>query len=184
MKTPTEFQLSQLMSVCDPVKAHEAYIKHREPNGQAPTSADPTGGQPMSPGTIVIDTRAKQKQALAAAVQKLEQKLQKLDQIVQQREQAAAAENRQSLARKERAVKEKDKPKSAAEKARIDRENKRFRDQQKLKNQALKHNGSSGGSSPKAKKDPGSEATLPELKSLATRVRGQLVLAKQKLAAL
>jgi hypothetical protein len=173
MKTPTEFQINRLMQVCGKKLPERKLVHADAPSAVVVKTAPP----------VVMGTRDDQRKVLSATISKLEQKLQKLDQLIKQREQAANAVDRQSLAKKERAVKEKDKPKSAAEKAKINRENKRFRDQ-KLKNQTLKHNGSSGGSSPKPKKDPGSEASLPELKSLATRVRGQLAIAKQKLAAL
>lgn len=194
MKTPTEFQISQLAHVYDPVKAHQYYLKTRKLKGRKPGKGD----DPKSPGfsnSLKVgatkakrshDAKIRQRKELAAAIRNLEDKLKKLEALIRKKQHEESADNREAKAKKERAAKEKDKPKTAAEKAEIARENKKYREknQQKLKSDAKRRDSSGGGSSSKTKKDSESGPSVSDLKALATRVRGQIAVAKQKLAAL
>lgn len=194
MKTPTEFQIKQLLHEYDPVKAHQYYLRTRKLKGRKSGSADskrPDFAGSLKVGAIKAkrkqDAKARQRKELAEAIRNLEDRLKKLEALIRTKQHEEAAENRKSKAKKERAAKEKDKPKSAAEKAKIARENKKYREknQQKLKSDAKKRDGSSGGgSSSKTNKDSKSGPSVSDLKTLATRVRGQIAVAKQKLAAL
>lgn len=143
MKTPTEFQIGQLM--------HQLTVQKPPQAGPPPPPAVKSGNQD-------------QKAELAAAISGLETGLQKLDALIKKRE-AAAPTDPKAVAKKGRAAKESTKPKTAAEKAKIDRENKL----------AAKNQQKSG----TASKQP-----VSELKTLATKIRGQIAVAKQKLAAL
>lgn len=199
MKTPTEFELNQLMHFYDPKKAHEYYMRTRELKGRKKAAikvpgkvgfGQKTGVNSNDPRTgktrkqISKNARAKQRQELAAAIKGLEDRLQKLEARIKERAHEEASDNRKSKAKKERAAKERDKPKSAAEKAKASRESEKYRDKhkQELKSKAKRDSGKSGGSS----KSSGSSSkhSVSELKSLATKVRGQIAVAKRKLAAL
>jgi hypothetical protein len=199
MKTPTDYELERFMAhVYDPVAAREYYLRTRKLKGRkkgraevagsgwrSSKSIDPKVGKTRE--QIAKSARTKQRKELAEAINKLEDRLKKLEQLIKDRERKEASENRKSKAKKERAAKERDKPKTAAEKAEAARENEKYRDRnkQKLKNEAKKRDDKSGGGSSK-KKGSGSDGkhTVSELRSLATRVKGQIALAKQKLAAL
>ena len=112
--------------------------------------------------------RARQRQALAARIKTLESKLNKLEAKIRQR----AQEDRES-------AKEAAKPASAAEKRKKAKESEKYRDKnkQKLANKAKQASGD--------KKKPGTSKTSTEdLKKLATKVKGQIAVAKQRLAAL
>jgi hypothetical protein len=184
MLAPTEFDLSQLVHVYDPAKAHEYYLRTRKlkgrPKGQ---SVDPRTGKTRE--KISEDAKAKQRKELAARIQSLSKKLQRLEARIREMEHKEAREDRKSKAKKERAAKEREKPKTAAEKAEAAREAKKYRKkhQQQLKTKAKKASDKSGGgsSSGETKK---SKASVSDLKALATKVRGQIAVAKQKLAAL
>jgi Tfp pilus assembly protein FimV len=184
MKTPTEYDIERLVHLgYDPVKAHEYYMRNRKLKGRKKgSSQDPRTGKTRP--QIHKDAKARQRKELSAAINNLERKLQKLEALIKKKLHAEASENRKGKAKKERAAKEKDKPKSAAEKAKASRENEKYRkkNQQKLKTKAK---GKSGGGSSKGSKTGGaSKHSVTELKSLATKVRGQIQVAKQKLAAL
>ena len=45
MKQPTDFQLSQLAHIYDPIKAHEYYMRKRHLKGRKKGSAPPPSGQ-------------------------------------------------------------------------------------------------------------------------------------------
>jgi len=184
MITPTEFEIDQLLhAIYDPVKAHEYYVRTRKLKGrQRGHSDDPRTGKTRE--QIHNDARAKQRQELTQQIANLEAKLVKLEAKIREKEHAEASENRKSKAKKERARKEADKPKTAAEKAEAARENKKYRERhkQQLKSDRKKSGTSSGGSS--HKKSSGSKHSVSDLKALAIKVRGQIAIAKQKLAAL
>jgi hypothetical protein len=194
MRTPTDLERETLMHLYDPAKAHEYYLKNRELKGRKPgqavVKAPPQKGSSQDPRTgktrqqITKDARAKQRTELAAAIKGLQDRLNKLEALIKKREHEESSQDRKSKAKKERSAKERDKPKTAAEKAEAARENEKYRDKhkQELKTKAKK-DGKSGGSS-KSKKDSGSKHSVSELKSLATKVKGQIAIAKQKLAAL
>lgn len=187
MRTPTEYEIEELFhAVYDPVKSHDYYEKHKHLTGRqkaAPKQVESrSAARQKNTGH-----RARQKQELASAIRDMQTKLHKLEALIKQKEHAEASENRKGKAKKERAAKEKNKPATAAEKAKTNRESKQYRDkhQQKLKTKA-KGGSKSGGGSSKGKADAASpkKQSVTELKSLATRVRGQIAVAKQKLAAL
>lgn len=192
MKPPSEFEVKQLFHIAagyDPVKAHEYYEKHKKLKGRRKGQAQDISSESHDPRTgktreqIAKEAKAKQRKELTAAIHKMEGNLKKLETLIKERIHEEKSEDRKSKAKKERAAKEREKPKTAAEKAKAARENEKYRDkhQQKLKSDSKK-DGASGGSSSKHK---GSKKhSIDELKSLATRVRGQIAIAKQKLAAL
>lgn len=184
MKPLTDLEREQLIHMYDAAKAHEYYLRTRELKGRKPGTAQPKPKHTRA--QIAAGARARQRKELAAAINNLQARLQKLEDLIRQRGQEEASVNRKSKAKKERAAKEHTKPKSAAEKAKTNRENRKYRDKhkQKLKSTSKRSGaksggGSSGGSAATAKKH-----SLSELKSLATKVRGQIQVAKQKLAAL
>jgi len=189
MLTPTEEDLRQLLHAAigyDPAKAHEYYLRTRKLKGRHRGSGEQPAGFAKANEKRHEGAKAKQKRELAATIQRLEGKLQKLEALIRKRVHEAASEDRKGKAKKERAAKEKDKPKSAAEKAKAARESEKYRDKnrQKLKNKAKEASGKAGGGSPKDKKKAGSKHSISDLKALATKVKGQIAVAKQKLAAL
>jgi hypothetical protein len=197
MRTPSEFELQHILgAIYDPVKAHEYYEKHKKLKGRKKGSAQPRPNRNAGTGKIPTgfaksnakrheSAKAKQKKELAARIQSLSKKLNELEALIRKKEHEEKADNRKSKAKKERAAKEKDKPKTAAEKAKAARENEKYRDKHKqgLKNKAKKAASKSGGSS-SSKNKPAAKASVSELKVLATKVKGQIAVAKQKLAAL
>lgn len=150
--------------------------------GSADGKKDPRTGKSMD--QIHKDARAKQRTELKGQIDRLTDRLNKLEALIRKKESEEASEDRKSKAKSERAAKERDKPKSAAEKAEAARENKKYRDknQQKLKSK----DSSSGGGDSKTSSDSKSsgEKSVSELRSLATKVKGQVAVAKAKLAAL
>lgn len=203
MKTPSEFELDQLMHEYDPKKAHEYYLRTRELKGRQKAAPklgswdsvskqmtnlqkgrDPRTG--LSKQQISKNARAKQRKELAAAIQGLESRLQKLEALIKKRIHEDSADNRKSKAKKERAAKESTKPQTAAEKAKANRENAQYRDKhkQELKTKAKAAASKSGGSSSKSSGSSSSKHSIAELHSLANKVRGQISVAKHKLAAL
>jgi hypothetical protein len=208
VKTPSEFQIDRLLAhAYDPVKAHDYYEKHKKLKGREPSaqialvprskpttkvaSTWGTGGKkgPLAGKTkseIHSQSRARQRKELAAAIQGLEQRLNKLQALIVKRLHEEASENRKGKAKKERATKEANKPATAAEKAKQARENKKYQDkhQQKLKTKSKSSGGSSSSSSKTDTTSSGSKQSSAELQSLATKVKGQIAVAKRKLAAL
>jgi hypothetical protein len=196
MKTPTELELEHMLAdrIYNPAKAHEYYERHKHLKGRrkgrstvtpvkgAPKRRNPQPRQPVRKAHKG-GARAKQRKELRARIQSLSKKLQQLEELIHKKERAAKSEDRKGKAKKERAAKEKDKPKSAAEKAKAARENKQFRDKhkQELKTKAKKDATKSGGSS---KKPTSKKSSLSDLKVLAKKVKGQIAVAKHKLAAL
>lgn len=133
---------------------------------------------------ISRDARAHQRKELSSLINRLSDRLNKLEDLIKQRETEEKQSHSKSKAKKERAAKEKDKPKTAADKAKAARESKKYSEkhQQELKTKAKKADGNkSGGSDGKAKPR---KHTSSELRTLATKVKGQIAVAKQKLAAL
>jgi hypothetical protein len=180
LKPPSEYELQQLMHDYDATKAHEYYMRTRKLKGRKKGSSQ----QPSlrESRQQAVSPRAKQKRELAARIQNLDKKLKDLEALIRKKEHEEASENRKGKAKKERAAKAKDKPQSAAEKAKAAREAKKYRDkhQNKLAAKAKQASGKSGGSTKKATKD----SSVSELKTLATKVKGQIAVAKAKLAAL
>jgi len=190
MRTPTDLELEQLRhigvgtAVYDPVKAHKYYEEHKHLKGrQRGSTPPPTGSSgPHVPST----SKAKQKQELAARIQSLSKKLHELEALIKKKAHEQAGEDRKAKAKKERAAKEQNKPQTAAEKAKAARESEKYRKahKQELKTKAKQASSKSGGGSSSDKKKAGSKASVSDLKALATKVRGQIAVAKQKLAAL
>lgn len=186
MKTPTELELRHLVGpagIYDPAKAHDYYEKHKHLTGRKKGSTSPPAGSAPASKRPDAGAKARQRKELQASIQALQERLTKLEALIKKREHEAASEDRKSKAKKERAAKEKDKPKTAAEKAKAARDSEQYRKQhkQELKSKAKKDGGKSGGGDGKkgAKKH-----SVSDLKSLATKVKGQIAVAKQKLAAL
>jgi len=165
MRSPTEVELRHLVANYDPIKAREWKGRQRG------SSDDPRTGKTRAETT--------QRKELAASIQSLSKKLPQLEAKIREKEKAAASENRKGKAKKERAAKERDKPKSAAEKAKAVRES-----EQELMHKAKEASGKSGGDSFSKKKPESKTSSVSELKALATKVKGQIAVAKQKLAAL
>jgi hypothetical protein len=178
MRLPTGEVIMHAGQPYDAQKAHEYYMRTRKLKGRKRGSTPPpTGGdrQPAGPAA-----RAQRKKELQQKVQNLEEKLKKLEALIRKKE----SEARKSEAKKERKAKEADKPDTAAEKAEKARDAEKYRkkNRQKLKAKAkrARGKGGSGGGSDKPLKD----RSVTDLKKLATRVKGQLAVAKQKLRAL
>ncbi len=187
MKPLTDLEREQLMHQYDPVKAHEYYLRTRELTGRKRGNDSGFALKPKhTRAEIAASARARQRKELSAAINNLQARLQKLEALIKQRAHEEASVNRKSKAKKERAAKEHTKPKTAAEKAKIARENEKYRDKhkQKLKSASKKSDGKSGGGSSRNASKTSSKHSLSELKSLATKVRGQIEVAKHKLAAL
>lgn len=196
MRTPTEYEIEQLFhyaSGYDPVAAKRYYEEHKHLKGRRRGSASPPtssrdGASALDPRTgktraeIAKGARARQRKELIDQIGRLDERFKKLTALINEREAAARKTNQKSKAKSERAAKEKDKPKTAAEKAKAARESKKYRDKHKQELKG-KSDGKSGGGSGSKKKGTG-KRTLSELRSLRTKVRGQIAVAKQKLAAL
>lgn len=210
MRTPTEFELEQLVHRAvdapryDPVKAHQYYEQHKHLKGRQRGAAQPPPAQhrpgavhplPAQPRSTKPSLRKEQqKAALRANITNLSQKLQELEQLIQKKEAVLKKDQAlaKSKAKKERGVKEKNKPQTAAEKAQAARDSKKYRQQHqqqlktKAKQAAAKQPSTTpgGGSSATSTAQKPSEMPIKALKALATKVKGQLAVAKQKLAAL
>lgn len=193
MQAPSELQLSQLSHMYDAAYARQYYLRTRKLKGRQPgqavvkATASTNGHDPRTGKTkarIHNEAVARQKKEISGQIKNLEGKLGKLETLIREKLHKEASEDRKSTAKKERAAKDADKPKTAAEKADVARQNQKYRDknQQKLKNDRKEDSKSSGSSKDtKAKK---SGPSVSDLKALATKVRGQIAVAKQKLAAL
>jgi hypothetical protein len=194
MRTPTEFELQHFVELYDPAKAHQYYEQHKKLKGRkagqaaertavarARTGVDPRKGK--SKKQIHQGARARQRKEIALQIQGMEQRLGKLETLIKKRSHEEASEDRKGKAKKERAAKDAEKPKSAAEKAKAAREGKkdRAKNQQKLKTKAK----SAPAKKDSAKKEKKSgQHSVSELKTLATKVKGQIAVAKHKLATL
>jgi len=132
--------------------------------GLARNSRARSGAQPKKDPAV----RARQRQALAARIKTLEGKLTQLEAKIRKR----AQEERAS-------AKEAAKPATASEKRQKAKDSKQYRDKhkQELANKAKTASGDK-------KKSGASKTSTEDLKKLATRVKGQIAVAKQKLAAL
>jgi|RhiMetStandDraft_4_1073278.scaffolds.fasta_scaffold02163_6 Tfp pilus assembly protein FimV len=205
MKTPTEYELHQLMhrAAYDPVKAHQYYEKHKKLKGRKRGRGDDSGGiltvaanraiaglgkgsvpkKGKSKVAIQKNARARQRKELSDQIQGMQKRLNKLEALLKKREHEEASEDRKGKAKKERAAKEADKPKTAAEKAEAARESKknRAKHQQREKSRDKKD----GKSDQKKDGDKKSgKHTVSEIKVKIKEVRGKIQAAKQKLAAL
>jgi FKBP-type peptidyl-prolyl cis-trans isomerase len=133
-------------------------------------------------GQIHKEARARQRKELTEQIDRLQARLGKIEALIHKRETEEASEDRKGEAKKERAAKEREKPKSAAEKAEAARENKKYREKHQQE-QKSKDSKSGGGSSDKKKSGLRKRST-DDLKAMRTKVKGQIAVAKQKLAAL
>jgi len=183
VKVPINTELWHLAPGYDPVKAHDYYEKHKQLKGRHKGSTKP----PSIRTSRQSFDKTKQKIALQNSIQNLEAKLGRLEALIRKKE----AILREDQARaKVKARKPKDKPATAADKAQQARDNKKYRDKhkQQLKTKAKQAPSKSGGgssqSSAGAKSQKPSDMSIANLKALATKVKGQLAVAKQKLAAL
>lgn len=186
VRIPENTELLHLSLGYDPQKAHEYYLRtrklHPRKKGAQP---QPTPRNARPPG----GAKAAQKRELQARITGLQKKLNELEALIRLKE--AALKRSQASAKataKKNSAAKKDKPKTAAEKAKAARDAKQYRHKhrQQLKVKAKQASNTSGGgsSSKSASKTGQHKASISELKALATKVRGQLAVAKQKLAAL
>lgn len=196
MKAPTDAQLeATLQHLYDPQQAHEYYMRTRELKGRRPGNgvAKPTGGtrtRSVAPRTgrtreqIAKSAKTQQRKELKAQIDAAQDRLNKLEALIKKRMSEEKSEDRKGKAKKERASKEAQKPDTAAEKAKKARDSEKYRDKhkQELKSKD-KAKAKSGGSSAKKGSDK-KKHSVDELKTLAKKVRGQIAMAKQKLAAL
>jgi hypothetical protein len=168
----------------DPVKAHEYYEKHKHLKGRK------TGASQQPADRRIVrhlpNARHKQKIELQNSIQNLQAKLGKLEDLIKKKEEILKKDKAQAKVR----AKKKDKPATAADKAKAARESKQYRQKhkQELKTKekqaaAKSGGGSSKSSGTKSHKKP-SDMSIADLKALATKVKGQIAVAKQKLAAL
>lgn len=197
MRTPTEYELDALVHYAigyDPVAAKLYYEKHKQLKGRRRGSAQPPpssrrSGSSVDPRKgktreeIAIGAKATQKKELAASIGRMMKMLQELETLIRKREHEEKSEDRKSKAKKERASKEKDKPKTAAEKASDARDSEKYRDKHKQELKSKSDDKKSGGSDSKKKKESGKKSAS-ELRTRATKLRGKIAVAKQKLAAL
>jgi len=170
----------------DPQKAHEYYmrirkLKGRQKGAQQPPPAQPQGRRPKG----VLSPREKQKVELKQNIQTLGLKLHNLEQLIQKKEAILKQDQAQAKSKANKNSKAKgDKPVDKA-KARSDAKKYRQSHKQSLKNKAKQSRSKGGGQSHKDHKPkPDSKKSIADLKALATKVKGQLAIAKQKLAAL
>jgi hypothetical protein len=180
--TPTEYDMYHWAGqLYDPVKAHDYYEKHKHLKGRQRGSADQPTGNRGAKST----TKAAQKAKLQASITNLTKKLQQLEELIKRKE-AALKRDAKTNAKKERSAKEKNKPQTAAEKAKAARDAKQYRKKHhtELKNKAKRASSKSGGSSSSKSTTKPKDMHIADLKALATKVRGQIAVAKQKLAAL
>jgi hypothetical protein len=198
MKTPTETQLeATLQHLYDPQQAHEYYMRTRELKGRRPGNGvtKPTGGtrtRSVAPRTgrtreqIAKSAKAQQRKELKAQIDATQERLNKLEALIKKRITEEKADNRKGKAKKERAAKDAQKPATAAEKAKQAREAAKYRDKhkQQLKTKAKAKDAKTSGGSSAKKGSVNKKHSVDELQTLAKKVRGQLALAKQKLAAL
>lgn len=152
-------------------------------------------------------TRLKQRKAVTAQVQDLEGKLKKLEDLIAAKLREEASQARTALFTARTAAQEAAKPPTAAEKNQAARESAQYRDQnqQKIKTAAKTSAATKSAQSPSSYSAPAGRGTqyavsssssvsktaasknaqdVAKLKTLATKVKGQLAVAKQKLAAL
>jgi Tfp pilus assembly protein FimV len=188
MRTPTEYELKHFSLGYDPLQAHQYYLRTRKLKGRHRGSGEQPTGFARANARRHEAAKPRQRKELQGRIQSLEKKLNQLEALIRKKEHSESREDRKGKAKKERAAKEREKPKTAAEKAKAARENKKFREKhrQEQKTKAKEaSNKSGGGSSSKQRKKSGSKvASVSELRTLAIKVRGQIAVAKQKLAAL
>lgn len=171
----------------DPEKAHEYYLRTRKLHPRQKRGTQPEGfaraNQKRHQAAL-----PRQKAELQARITNLSKKLSELDQLIQQKEAVLKRDQATAKATAKKNSKDKTpKPQTAAEKAKAARDAKKYRakNQQKLKNKAKQASNTSGGGSSSTKKPKKtSEMAIADLKALRTKVKGQLEVAKQKLAAL
>jgi Tfp pilus assembly protein FimV len=179
MRIPTDLQREQLAHIYDPKKAHDYYERHKHLKGRHHGSGQPSSSGKTGPHNTA---KAKQKHELQAHITYLSKKLLELENLIQIKE---AALKRSKATANANSKAKGNKPQTAAEKSKAKRDAKKYRQKhhQQLKNKAKQASKKSGGGSSNAAKHP-RKASISELKSLVTKVKGQLAVAKQKLAAL
>lgn len=207
MRTPTEYEIENLFHYAvgyDPVAAKEYYERTKKLKGRRraqpekiyeddprwdPTKMGNKRGRLPDPRTgktreqISKDARARQRKEVQAQIKSLGERVDRLQSLLKEREAEEKADKSKSKAKKERAAKEADKPKTAAEKAEAARDSEKYRDknQQKLKS---KGDGKKSGEGSDDKKKATRKHTSSELRTMITKAKGQLAMAKLKLAAL
>lgn len=202
MKQPTDFQLSQLTHIYDPVQAHEYYMRKRHLKGRRkgsappPVQANPAKGQKTPPphrkAKGALSPREQQKTQLKTHIDALQNRLVSLEKLIKQKE--ATLANDHLLAKQKANKNQKGKakgPKTAAQKAAHKQKSKQYqqthKQQLKLKAQQRKAAGGGAGGAKGAKagaNKPDAKKSIAELKALATKVKGLIAVAQAKLAAL
>jgi hypothetical protein len=181
VRVPINTELQHLAPGYDPAKAHEYYMRVRELKGRQ-KGADTVKSHVRT--AQMPSPKAQQKVALQNSIQNLEGKLVKLERLIAEKEAILRKDQTQAKAK---AHQQKDKPKTAADKAKAARGSKKYKQKhrQELKTKAKRAAAKSGGGSSKsgASNKP-SDMSIANLKALATKVKGQIAVAKQKLAAL
>jgi hypothetical protein len=202
MKQPTDFQLSQLAHIYDPIKAHEYYMRKRHLKGRKKGSAPPPPGQanpPQGPKVLLPHRKAKgsktlkeqQKVKLKSHIDALQTRLVRLEKLIKQKEATLAKDQKLNKGKAKQNRKGKAKgPQSAAQKAAHKQKNKQYQQthKQQLKLKAQQRKAAGGGGGAKGTKTgtqkPDAKKSIAELKALATKVRGLIAVAQEKLAAL
>jgi|RhiMetStandDraft_4_1073278.scaffolds.fasta_scaffold02163_5 hypothetical protein len=134
--------------------------------------------------------RSKLRKDLSAKIQDLEGKLKKLENLIAAKERKEKSQSRKAQSRERLAAREAAKPPTAAEKSQAARESAQYRDRNQQKIQAAGNRITSVGgnriTSAAAVSAPTSKKVqdVEHLKALATKVKGEINVAKQKLAAL
>jgi vacuolar-type H+-ATPase subunit I/STV1 len=204
MKNPTDDEIQRLVmrhwDLYNPVKAHDYYERHKHLKGRRHGKQKPQGTQQL--GNAISRSQARrihnspkhqQKIALKNAIQHLESKLGDLEALIKKKE---ALLKKDQAANKHKARHKKGTPKTAVDKAKAAKKYRQSH-RQKLKNQAKQHHhaksgggsghggkGGKGSNSPQSPQQKLSKMPIADLKALATKVKGQIAMAKQKLAAL
>ena len=201
MKQPTDFQLSQLAHIYDPIKAHEYYVRKRHLKGRRKGSAPSPPGQVPAQGQKVLPPhrkakgsktpREQQKVKLKAHIDALQARLVKLEKLIKQKEATLAKDQLLNKGKAKQNQKGKAKLSAAQKSAHKKQQSKQYQQthKQQLKLKAQQKKAAGGGGSTKGAKakgahKPDEKKSIAELKALATKVRGLIAVANSKLAAL
>jgi hypothetical protein len=186
MKQPTDDEIERLLmhwGTYNPIQAHQYYEQHKHLKGRKKGQGHVTSARRNAAHHPNRNSaRHKQKIHLQNRIENLQSKLGQLEAMIHKKE---AILRKDQAHAKGKAHKKKDTPKTAAQKAKAARENKKYRQKHhsQLKAKA-KQAGKGGGGHKSGTGQKTSQKSIAELKALATKVRGQIAVAKQKLAAL
>jgi hypothetical protein len=185
MKQPTDDEIERLLmhwGAYDPFRAHQYYEQHKHLKGRKKGQGHVTSARRNTARHPNRNSaRHKQKIHLQNRVDNLQEKLGELEKLIQKKE---AILRKDQVRAKGKAHKKKDTPKTAAQKAKAARENKKYRQKHHSQLKAKGKQAGKGGGHKSGTGQKTSQKSIAELKALATKVRGQIAVAKQKLAAL